>query len=485
MFPAEFRQIPFELTGQAVTLKYWAWTYRNSPPHVTPRIPWNTNGWDRGLSRDPLQIMYSRHNSANLFEKTVLQQIQKLEDRFASTGEYNRNLCQVEIDEVTCVAPNSILRYFDGTFADISSVFNDTNFDNITGVVWEASQNPQTKSEFSYFLGNKTHITPDSVYTDYTRTEFFFGYPIPNINSWQGYIGERAFHHLVPRIEQIREELAPDVKVAPINWAMFVAGAAVYGIHDIFLVGGSVIFIFIFMWFQTGSFFVTSFAVFSIITSFFGTNLIYRYALDFRYFGYFHLIAMFIILGIGADDIFVFFNTWKASAFENHRTTSIRLSEVYRRAAVSMFVTSFTTMVAFFVTSMTPLIAARSFGIFTGILVIINYISVVVFFPTVVYLYHLYFENKDLCISCGHSEKLACCRPKPSEQEDEMKKEPGVVVRFFSGHYFEFISHRVGRWFLLLGFAVVFVFFAWSASTLKSDSEQVGVSVNKLEYCMI
>jgi hypothetical protein len=42
---------------------------------------------------------------------------------------------------------------------------------------------------------------------------------------------------------------------------------------------------------------VTSLSVFSIVCSFVETNLVYRVLLGFQYFGIFHIMAMFIILG--------------------------------------------------------------------------------------------------------------------------------------------------------------------------------------------
>ncbi len=39
-----------------------------------------------------------------------------------------------------------------------------------------------------------------------------------------------------------------------------------------------------------------------------------RVILDFRYIGVFHILSVFIILGIGADDVFIFFDAWKETA---------------------------------------------------------------------------------------------------------------------------------------------------------------------------
>ena len=129
--------------------------------------------------------------------------------------------------------------------------------------------------------------------------------------------------------------------------ALFFNAISQQVIYDLLLAGASFTFIFLFMLFQTQSLWITGWAVFSILTCFFGANLIYRVILDCRYIGIFHVLSVFIILGIGADDVFVFIDTWKSSESMAFRDMAARMSFVYRRAASAMFTTSFTTMVAF------------------------------------------------------------------------------------------------------------------------------------------
>ena len=58
-----------------------------------------------------------------------------------------------------------------------------------------------------------------------------------------------------------------------------------------------------------------------------------------------------------------------------------------------MFFTSVTTAMAFAVSATSPFLAVYSFGVFSCILVAVNYISVIIFFPTVIITYHLYWEK--------------------------------------------------------------------------------------------
>ncbi|ELU03862.1 hypothetical protein CAPTEDRAFT_209557 [Capitella teleta] len=121
---------------------------------------------------------------------------------------------------------------------------------------------------------------------------------------------------------------------------------------------------------------------------------------DFRYFGIFHVLGIFIILGIGADDLFVFYDNWKTTGFYQYPSLAHRLSDCYRKASLAMFFTSLTTGTAFIISAFSPFLAINSFGLFCGLLILVNYISVIVFFPSVVVMYHLYFEKFKCCCCC-------------------------------------------------------------------------------------
>ena len=61
-----------------------------------------------------------------------------------------------------------------------------------------------------------------------------------------------------------------------------------------------------------------------------------------------HVLAIYLVLGIGADDLFVFYDAWLQS---NHEPPHIsgsdltRMNYAYQRAAGAMLTTSFTTSV--------------------------------------------------------------------------------------------------------------------------------------------
>lgn len=197
----------------------------------------------------------------------------------------------------------------------------------------------------------------------------------------------------------------------------------------------------------------------------------------FRYFGIFHILALFIILGIGADDVFVFFDCWKETAHFKYKSLSHRMSDCFRKAAASMFFTSITTAVAFFTSATSPFLGIYSFGVFSGILVLVNYCTVITLLPCSVLVYHHYFDKYRCC----------CCCPKPVTIADTDSPSKGsvrknAIVRFFAGPYYKFISHKIIRWVILAVHLAVIAIMIYFCSQLKVNEEQVGVVIYRLGY---
>lgn len=97
------------------------------------------------------------------------------------------------------------------------------------------------------------------------------------------------------------------------------------------------------------SFFLTLIGTLMIIFSFAITGLIYEVIFRITYMSDLHNIVIFIVLGIAADDIFVFIDAWRQSeSITVYRGDfKQRMSYTWRRAFKSTSLTSSTTTVAF------------------------------------------------------------------------------------------------------------------------------------------
>lgn len=391
VFPAVFDTLPLYIYNDA-RLKELTWRSRNLYPDFIyrPVYGYAFNSGYRGRVKDTFEVIFETPGK-NLLNKRHLTLIQNAENKLFDNEDFRKYFCLLD-RHYTCVKPQSILRLFDGTFAHIDSVFEDPEFDNVTGVIYQASYHEETQEYLDLFIGKDHVIKAEHCFTSITRSMFFMGWPLYIVKGSYGTetsIQEFLAYTFRPMVEKIRDfDLVEIIDVYYISKLLYEFDLVKQALTDIKLAIGSFLFIFVFMTCQTGSIVVTSLGILSILSSFLLTNLFYRYVLQFKYFGFFHVIAIFLILGIGADDLFVFYDTWRLTGHNKYPSDAHRMSECYRKAAKTTFVTSVTTMMAFFVSGLSPLLPVKTFGLFAGLLIILNYIWVIIYFPSIIMLHH-------------------------------------------------------------------------------------------------
>ena len=140
------------------------------------------------------------------------------------------------------------------------------------------------------------------------------------------------------------------------------------------------------MSFHLKSIFLSSLCMVIISSSFPITALITEGIMGVTWFGDLHNVVIFIVMGIAADDIFVFYDAWRQSETieELNGDVNKRMSYTFRRSRRAMAVTSSTTSAAFFANLYSPLMSIKSFGVFAGVIVPVNYLLVIVFFPSII-----------------------------------------------------------------------------------------------------
>ena len=156
-----------------------------------------------------------------------------------------------------------------------------------------------------------------------------------------------------------------------------------------------------YMAFHTRSFFIASLGMFEIICSFPVALFIYKLIYRIEYLGNVQILSIFVVLGVGADDVFVFYDAFKQSQFEPKETVSgstlTRVLYTSRRASKAIFVTSFTTMGAFFATSLSEVMPISAFGILSATMIAVLFFINVLMFPPALFLYSLYLEKYKVC----------------------------------------------------------------------------------------
>ncbi|XP_013379632.1 uncharacterized protein LOC106151089 [Lingula anatina] len=492
IFPVEFLSFPMNLNEDPTRLRDLAWRLRNNETGRIRRVTTDTvrTFWNRSATVDSV-ILYYEIPDGNVFTKDILQEMKMLEDDIYNIPAYQNSFCQLDFNR-TCIKPRSILRYFDGSLAHISSKFNDPTFGNIPTVLFEAQNNTLTRVEFQYFLGIDYEVNPNTVRSKITRSSLPMGYPLETggeRDEQRKEIETFLVNDIVPKLKDSQKSRPKGLSLFYYSFLIFRNDILSQVVWDMVLAVGSFAFIFCFIWFQTRSLWITGWAVLTIVTGFCGANLIYRIVADFRYFGFFHILAIYIILGIGADDVFVFYDTWRETAQNKYISLAHRLSDCYRRAAGTMLVTSLTTMAAFLASSVSPLLPIRSFGVFAGIMIGVNYLTVITFLPAVVVIYHIYFK-KYCCCCCAakkerpdtntgfdysvhnnHREKDVYSSTKTGKK----KVKENIVVRFFSGPFYRFATHKVARWIIVVLFLGIFAVGLYFVTTLEAEEEQLSL----------
>lgn len=135
----------------------------------------------------------------------------------------------------------------------------------------------------------------------------------------------------------------------------------------------SIIFVWVWLMVHTGSFFVGSIGMLQIFLSLPVSMFLYYAVLRITFFETLQTLVIFVVLGVGADDVFVLVDAWKQSASEVVSTGAMttatvppggseaaqelhcRMKYAFSRALQAVFNTSFTTAMAFFATATSPI----------------------------------------------------------------------------------------------------------------------------------
>ncbi|KAM7050367.1 protein dispatched homolog 1 isoform 3-T3 [Molossus nigricans] len=210
----------------------------------------------------------------------------------------------------------------------------------------------------------------------------------------------------------------------------------------------------------TKSVFITLMTMFAIISSLIVSYFLYRVVFNFEFFPFMNLTALIILVGIGADDAFVLCDVWNYTKFDKpHAETSETVSITLQHAALSMFVTSFTTAAAFYANYVSNITAIRCFGVYAGTAILVNYVLMVTWLPAAVVLHERYLLNIFTCFrktqqqmydnkSCWTATRQKCHKVLFAVSEASRiffeKVLPCIVIKFRYLWLFWFLALTVG-----------------------------------------
>lgn len=208
--------------------------------------------------------------------------------------------------------------------------------------------------------------------------------------------------------------------------------------------------VFFYLRLMIGSWFLATVGMIEIFMSLPLAWFFFSYVLQIKYFSYLNVLCIFIVMAIGADDIFVFMDAYQQSAHKGEevlKSLETRITWVYRRAGHAMAITSATTCCAFLSTTLTsPIAGTRSFGTFAAFVIFFDYILVMTLYCTAVVIYHDRFENKNGCCNCSFWSKSNMSPTQIAvENKDGEGPSPDRITVFFKETFSQFILKPKNR----------------------------------------
>lgn len=153
--------------------------------------------------------------------------------------------------------------------------------------------------------------------------------------------------------------------------------------------------------FVVQSLFLGSIGVSQIIMSIPIATIIQVEIFGITYFSQMQIFVIILIMGVGADNIFVLNDMWERSghikAIKNR--LPLRVSHTFRKAMGAMFVTSLTTAASFLATALTPMMPIISFAIYAALVVMVNYSMVVLIYPSIWMFYEKHIKKRFRCFT--------------------------------------------------------------------------------------
>ena len=143
--------------------------------------------------------------------------------------------------------------------------------------------------------------------------------------------------------------------------------------------------IFLIMCLYLKSILITLATILSILFSVMFAYFLYFVIFQFPFFPFVNTLAILIVVAIGADDVFIFCDTWNQLKHTHpDESAESLMHKTMMHAGLSIFVTSFTTATAFAVNLVSNITAIRCFGAFASTCILCNFLLMVTWIPAAV-----------------------------------------------------------------------------------------------------
>lgn len=446
---------------------------------------------------------FNPDSTANVLEPEVFAEHKKIEDEFISLPNYE-SFCKRDPTQLDC---NGMPRQCALPFSYLNHPkLYGLLLENNTSVICGRRPGNEVVSQenFQEFLdsvyGNDTFrmrvfFDANSTSSDFAwaaKSTVLIGAPLQGYNSSNDRVQDQDDEFVDWARDTVDDVNDDDRTIEPARVDVYALSSAVATSEfndiiakDLTLAGVAIILVLLVMWTHTTSFVLSIATIFQILLSFPFAFFFFHFIFQQRYFGALQVLTVFLLLGIGADDVFVFTDAWKQAGVKLGEDVDLetRMAWTYRRSVRAMTVTSFTTAAAFFVTSVSPLMPISTLGVWAAALVLLQFFLVISFYPCAVVTWHRFWrprlfvqrfrkveDPEELKIELA-TKFWQRCIPLSRRPEPHVRQ-PGeyrAVERFFRGPWFNFLSRA--RWIVVaasVGFAGVSL---WQGLSLETPKE--------------
>eukprot|EP00569_Conticribra_weissflogii_P002690 CAMPEP_0171333544 /NCGR_PEP_ID=MMETSP0878-20121228/4072_1 /TAXON_ID=67004 /ORGANISM="Thalassiosira weissflogii, Strain CCMP1336" /LENGTH=2008 /DNA_ID=CAMNT_0011834491 /DNA_START=127 /DNA_END=6153 /DNA_ORIENTATION=- len=331
-----------------------------------------------------ITFFYQNRNGGNVFEPTVLEAIRDFEQSIMNFPGFDDYCYGFE----ECFPLDSLIPFL---FPD-----GETIVDDIDSILRGFLGTEMALSKVDKFFGR------DNLASNVTMSQVWFDDDIDQ-NELEPFL-EKLYEMLWSTDQQRKY---PDMVFTWGNSYMETLESNEALNHDALWSSASIIFIGLMVFFKVQNIFVATSAVLCLVLAF--TSALYwcEHHFVFKELTMMHVAGLFVMLGIGADDIFLTIDTFDHTkveytddsnskshlrSYEEPDAIRERMITSYKIAGSMMLVSSLTTAICFFSNSFGVLTAIRDFGTYMGMVVLLNYVHVMTILPSSILVYELHIS---------------------------------------------------------------------------------------------
>eukprot|EP00020_Sapocribrum_chincoteaguense_P004609 CAMPEP_0170751948 /NCGR_PEP_ID=MMETSP0437-20130122/11717_1 /TAXON_ID=0 /ORGANISM="Sexangularia sp." /LENGTH=1094 /DNA_ID=CAMNT_0011091005 /DNA_START=13 /DNA_END=3297 /DNA_ORIENTATION=+ len=358
---------------------------------------WNPNDAKGDVTSEPertaakftVAVYFEMADESNILEVPRLQRIREVVDGVADIPGY-RDFCHLVDDK--CAEPLWLGRWL---YPNASEGLQKDPSESLATIY---ASDPAT-------VGQLVDRNFQEYYYESTVTRVFFsfGAPLPGFATSEDPDDEQeklftdwAVDNLVPYLDDASTD---DMSVVFVGSGVTMALIDEVIVADASFAGGAVVFVALLMLWHTNSVFLTVAASYHILMSFPATYFVFRVIFDLKQVPMLAVLSLYLLESVGSDDAFLFTDAFKQSALQGpdiSQSLRHRIAWAWQRASHAVTITSFTTSAAFLINAVSIVPPVRVFGLFSGVLILINYLMVISWYPAILVVWSRHFEHGTL-----------------------------------------------------------------------------------------